>query len=473
MLVRRRTGPLPRGLLLLLLLLLLEQQQQQQQLLQQQQQALSSSSSSYPSSSSSSSFPSDGPAPGPAPEPEMAPGPALAPAPEDSSSYTSYDAEAPAEAPAPDGGDEDADIGELEWTTFDAEGHPEGKTTFDAQGVAHETKKADLVPNPDAYEREAEAEAAAKKKPEAKKVEKVEPVIKKNAMVKTAAVPAEKKTAEKKTAATKADDTKMTWQTFDAEGHPEGEMETVMDAKAPAKKSSAVKAKKPAEPETDEASLSEAEDIELPALFEDEVFRGDIVEGVTPEMPTTSSARRSRTTGTGRAEDLELKHFHFHITTEVTVKGTGCPKIDTDVFGDVIHDFVKRAQSGDADVAADPLEKLTARNSAARVGGSESDLAAPFNTMTVGACTEGKTEDGTKMHSFEVSLVVTREDPSTNPHPAMDALKNVFSTAHAKAQLEKVGADEKTIEATEVTVSQPTVHGKIAVVEKPKEKKSL
>ena len=45
--------------------------------------------------------------------------------------------------------------------------------------------------------------------------------------------------------------------------------------------------------------------------------------------------------------------------------------------------------------------------------------------------------------------------------------------AHAKAQLEKVGADEKTIEATEVTVSQPTVHGKIAVVEKPKEKKSL
>ena len=408
----------------------------------------------------------------------MAPGPAPAPAPEDSSSDSSYDAEAPAEAPAPDGGDEDADIGELEWTTFDAEGHPEGKTTFDAQGVAHETKKADLVPNPDAYEREAEAEAAAKKKPEAKKVEKVEPVIKKNAMVKTAAVPAEKKTAEKKTAATKADDTKMTWQTFDAEGHPEGEMETVMDAKAPAKKSSAAKktaqAKKPAEPETDEASLSEAEDIELPALFEDEVFRGDIVEGVTPEMLDDILRTKIADHGyEGAPEDLELKHFHFHITTEVTVKGTGCPKIDTDVFGDVIHDFVKRAQSGDADVAADPLEKLTARNSAARVGGSESDLAAPFNTMTVGACTEGKTEDGTKMHSFEVSLVVTREDPSTNPHPAMDALKNVFSTAHAKAQLEKVGADEKTIEATEVTVSQPTVHGKIAVVEKPKEKKSL
>ena len=305
-------------------------------------------------------------------------------------------------------------------------------------------------------------------------MEKVEPVIKKNAMVKTAAVPAEKKTAEKKTAATKADDTKMTWQTFDAEGHPEGEMETVMDAKAPAKKSSAVKAKKPAEPETDEASLSEAEDIELPALFEDEVFRGDIVEGVTPEMLDDILRTKIADHGyEGAPEDLELKHFHFHITTEVTVKGTGCPKIDTDVFGDVIHDFVKRAQSGDADVAADPLEKLTARNSAARVGGSESDLAAPFNTMTVGACTEGKTEDGTKMHSFEVSLVVTREDPSTNPHPAMDALKNVFSTAHAKAQLEKVGADEKTIEATEVTVSQPTVHGKIAVVEKPKEKKSL
>ena len=408
----------------------------------------------------------------------MAPGPAPAPAPEDSSSDSSYDAEAPAEAPAPDGGDEDADIGELEWTTFDAEGHPEGKTTFDAQGVAHETKKADLVPNPDAYEREAEAEAAAKKKPEAMKVEKVEPVIKKNAMVKTAAVPAEKKTAEKKTAATKADDTKMTWQTFDAEGHPEGEMETVMDAKAPAKKSSAAKntakEKKPAEPETDEASLSEAEDIELPALFEDEVFRGDIVEGVTPEMLDDILRTKIADHGyEGAPEDLELKHFHFHITTEVTVKGTGCPKIDTDVFGDVIHDFVKRAQSGDADVAADPLEKLTARNSAARVGGSESDLAAPFNTMTVGACTEGKTEDGTKMHSFEVSLVVTREDPSTNPHPAMDALKNVFSTAHAKAQLEKVGADEKTIKATEVIVSQPTVHGKIAVVEKPKEKKSL
>ena len=131
----------------------------------------------------------------------------------------------------------------------------------------------------------------------------------------------------------------------------------------------------------------------------------------------------------GAPEDLELKHFHFHITTEVTVKGTGCPKIDTDVFGDVIHDFVKRGAVGRRGRRRRPAPRSSPRATPRARRRPESDLAAPFNTMTVGACTEGKTEDGTKMHSFEVSLVVTREDPSTNPHPAMDALKNVFSTS--------------------------------------------
>lgn len=222
----------------------------------------------------------------------------------------------------------------------------------------------------------------------------------------------------------------------------------------------------------------------IPALFEAEVFRGDIAEGVSDDvLAQIVRTKMSDNHYEGLFEDLEVKRFEFRVSFDVTVAGAACPRVSDAAFAEGVKAFVKRARADDAiarfgEDQRTPLEKVTERNSKpAREPEIHDDLDGALASMKVGACEDVPAEASEKeekkdatasAHRFRVELVIPRAGPETNAAEMTDRVGRLFDTAHVKKQLEAAHVDKRREDATDVSVGDVTVHGKISVAEKPK-----
>ena len=103
--------------------------------------------------------------------------------------------------------------------------------------------------------------------------------------------------------------------------------------------------------------------------------------------------------------------------------------------------------------------------------------------MAIGACEDVAVEepkDETKTseterespssskHQFRVDLVIPRAGPETNAAEMTDRVGRLFDNAHVKKQLEAAHVDKAREDATDVSIGDVTIHGKISVAEKSK-----
>ena len=206
-------------------------------------------------------------------------------------------------------------------------------------------------------------------------------------------------------------------------------------------------------------------------LFEDEVFRGDIINGVSDDM--IQDIIRTKIADhhyEGPAEELAMKRFDFHVRFKVTVEGAGCPAVDKKTFESVVKSFVQRASSGD-DMSVAPvskpvedkkvLEQLAERHQA--MMGSAAEGTGAFSEMNVGECETVKRDGADDAHAFVVELVIPREGPKTNAQTLANEIISDFSTEHIKAQLQAKGAPLSKIAAASVSVDEVVIHGNISV----------
>ena len=228
----------------------------------------------------------------------------------------------------------------------------------------------------------------------------------------------------------------------------------------------------------------------IPALFEAEVFRGDLAEGVSDEvLAQIVRTKMSDNKYEGLFEDLEVKRFEFRVHFDVTVAGSKCPRVSDRAFAEGVKAFVKKARADDAiaqfgEDERTPLQKVTERNSKpARAPEIHDDLDDALRTMAIGACEDVAVEepkDETKTseterespssskHQFRVDLVIPRAGPETNAAEMTDRVGRLFDNAHVKKQLEAAHADKAREDATDVSIGDVTIHGKISVAEKSK-----
>ena len=217
-----------------------------------------------------------------------------------------------------------------------------------------------------------------------------------------------------------------------------------------------------------------------PSLFEDEVFRGDIANGVSDDViGDIIRTKMADHAYTGALEDLSLKHFDFRVSFKVNVAGSKCPDVSEEVFQKGVKEFIKKARANDARARfgvdeRSPLEKVTERYSKPVVDPAsllDDGLDSVLKSMTVGSCEEFSgnpldLSDEAKRHAFEVTLVIPRADASTNAEEIANRVSELFDTNHVKKQLEQIHVTKEREDATDVIVGDVVVHGMIAVVEK-------
>ena len=242
----------------------------------------------------------------------------------------------------------------------------------------------------------------------------------------------------------------------------------------------------------------------IPALFEAEVFRGDLAEGVSDDvLAQIVRTKMADNKYEGLFEDLEVKRFEFRVSFDVTVAGSRCPKVSDDAFAEGVKAFVKQARADDAiarfgEDKRTPLQKVTERNrepTRAQKREVHDDLDGVLRSMAVGACEDvaraelpaaaddsaEKEEKDAKptessssssalnaAHKFRVDLVIPRAGPETNAAEMTDRVGGLFDVAHVKKQLEAAHVSKAREDATDVSIDDVTVHGKISVAEKAK-----
>jgi hypothetical protein len=242
----------------------------------------------------------------------------------------------------------------------------------------------------------------------------------------------------------------------------------------------------------------------IPALFEAEVFRGDLAEGVSDDvLAQIVRTKMADNKYEGLFEDLEVKRFEFRVSFDVTVAGSRCPKVSDDAFAEGVKAFVKQARADDAiarfgEDKRTPLQKVTERNrepTRAEKREVHDDLDGVLRSMAVGACenvaraelpavaddSAEKEEKDAKptessssssalnaAHKFRVDLVIPRAGPETNAAEMTDRVGGLFDVAHVKKQLEAAHVSKAREDATDVSIDDVTVHGKISVAEKAK-----
>ena len=242
----------------------------------------------------------------------------------------------------------------------------------------------------------------------------------------------------------------------------------------------------------------------IPALFEAEVFRGDLAEGVSDDvLAQIVRTKMADNKYEGLFEDLEVKRFEFRVSFDVTVAGSRCPKVSDDAFAEGVKAFVKQARADDAiarfgEDKRTPLQKVTERNrepTRAQKREVHDDLDGVLRSMAVGACenvaraelpaaaddSAEKEEKDAKptessssssalnaAHKFRVDLVIPRAGPETNAAEMTDRVGGLFDVAHVKKQLEAAHVSKAREDATDVSIDDVTVHGKISVAEKAK-----
>ena len=242
----------------------------------------------------------------------------------------------------------------------------------------------------------------------------------------------------------------------------------------------------------------------IPALFEAEVFRGDLAEGVSDDvLAQIVRTKMADNKYEGLFEDLEVKRFEFRVSFDVTVAGSRCPKVSDDAFAEGVKAFVKQARADDAiarfgEDKRTPLQKVTERNrepTRAEKREVHDDLDGVLRSMAVGACEDvaraelpaaaddsaEKEEKDAKptessssssalnaAHKFRVDLVIPRAGPETNAAEMTDRVGGLFDVAHVKKQLEAAHVSKAREDATDVSIDDVTVHGKISVAEKAK-----
>ena len=242
----------------------------------------------------------------------------------------------------------------------------------------------------------------------------------------------------------------------------------------------------------------------IPTLFEAEVFRGDLAEGVSDDvLAQIVRTKMADNKYEGLFEDLEVKRFEFRVSFDVTVAGSRCPKVSDDAFAEGVKAFVKQARADDAiarfgEDKRTPLQKVTERNrepTRAEKREVHDDLDGVLRSMAVGACenvaraelpavaddSAEKEEKDAKptessssssalnaAHKFRVDLVIPRAGPETNAAEMTDRVGGLFDVAHVKKQLEAAHVSKAREDATDVSIDDVTVHGKISVAEKAK-----
>ena len=248
----------------------------------------------------------------------------------------------------------------------------------------------------------------------------------------------------------------------------------------------------------------------MPALFEAEVFRGDLAEGVSDDvLAQIVRTKMADNKYEGLFEDLEVKRFEFRVSFDVTVAGSRCPEVSDDAFAEGVKAFVKRARADDAiarfgEDERTPLQKVTERNrEPTREAKREvhDDLDGVLRSMAVGACenvaraedvpaaaddsaekkekalpkplpkSSRKSSSSSELHAahkFRVDLVIPRAGPETNAAEMTDRVGGLFDVAHVKKQLEAARVSKAREDATDVSIDDVTVHGKISVAEKTK-----
>ena len=243
----------------------------------------------------------------------------------------------------------------------------------------------------------------------------------------------------------------------------------------------------------------------IPALFEAEVFRGDLAEGVSDDvLAQIVRTKMADNKYEGLFEDLEVKRFEFRVSFDVTVAGSRCPKVSDDAFAEGVKAFVKQARADDAiarfgEDKRTPLQKVTERNrepTRAPKREMHDDLDGVLRSMAVGACedvaraelpaaaddsaekplaksakpTESSSSSSAlnAAHKFRVDLVIPRAGPETNAAEMTDRVGGLFDVAHVKKQLEAAHVSKAREDATDVSIDDVTVHGKISVAEKAK-----
>ena len=234
--------------------------------------------------------------------------------------------------------------------------------------------------------------------------------------------------------------------------------------------------------------------LKIPALFEAEVYRGDIAEGVSDDVLEQIVRRKMDDNAyEGLFEDLEVKRFEFRVHFDVTVKGSKCPRVSDRAFAEGVESFVKKARADDAiarfgEDERTPLQKVTERNSKpAHAPEMHDDLDDALHSMTIGACEDVSAEHDEKeakhatetskteresssvsTHKFRVDLVIPRAGPETNASEMTDRVGRLFDNAHVKKQLEAAHVDKAREDATDVSIDNVTIHGQISVAEKSK-----
>ena len=234
--------------------------------------------------------------------------------------------------------------------------------------------------------------------------------------------------------------------------------------------------------------------LKIPALFEAEVYRGDIAEGVSDDVLEQIVRRKMDDNAyEGLFEDLEVKRFEFRVHFDVTVKGSKCPRVSDRAFAEGVESFVKKARADDAiarfgEDERTPLQKVTERNSKpAHAPEMHDDLDDALHSMTIGACEDVSAEHDEKeakhatetskteresssvsTHKFRVDLVIPRAGPETNASEMTDRVGRLFDNAHVKKQLEAAHVDKAREDATDVSIGNVTIHGQISVAEKSK-----
>jgi len=251
----------------------------------------------------------------------------------------------------------------------------------------------------------------------------------------------------------------------------------------------------------------------IPPLFEAEVFRGDLAEGVSDDvLAQIVRTKMADNKYEGLFEDLEVKRFEFRVSFAVTVAGSRCPEVSDDAFAEGVKAFVKRARADDAiarfgEDERTPLQKVTERNrEPTREAKREvhDDLDGVLRSMAVGACenvaraedvpaaadsdsdsaekeekalpkplpkSSRKSSSSSELnaaHKFRVALVIPRAGPETNAAEMTDRVGGLFDVAHVKKQLEAARVSKAREDATDVSIDDVTVHGKISVAEKTK-----
>jgi len=226
-------------------------------------------------------------------------------------------------------------------------------------------------------------------------------------------------------------------------------------------------------------AVDEDERHEEPVLFEDEVFRGDIATGVSDEViAEIIRAKIAEKHYEGDAADVALKRFDFKLGFQVRVEGSKCPTVSEETFASGVKEFIAKARADDAGVRfGDDLggasEKLAGDGNGER--SARDHLEKVLESVEVGVCEDIEAEgpdgtDGSKSrssaHSFQVSMVIPRLGPETNPSEVARRVGALFDTAHVKRQLEAAQVSKARRDATEVSVADVVIRGSIAVVEK-------